>query len=329
MVFAASCLFLEAGPPTARSKLRLPQSGAKAPHSRLRPDFRALPLLSTAPLGAHFARTMNPEDSQHDHPPVGTMEPPKPAAAPARPAPNVSPVRKPAATISPNSGRGFDDDDDAPKGFKRFRMPIIIGVLAITGIVVAQRVLSTATNSPPPKQDVQEVHIMMPPPSTPPPPPPPPPQEVKQEEKMVVEEKQEEQQPDPTPQIQTALKATGAGGGLSGLGVGKGNGVFANRNGMSSEKMRWSAYSNAAGNQILAALRTNPATKKSVFRNEIRFWVDAAGRITRAVLVGTTGDPKLDATIRDEILVGRQLMEPPPEGMQMPIVMRAAGRRPN
>ncbi len=50
---------------------------------------------------------------------------------------------------------------------------------------------------------------------------------------------------------------------------------------------------------------------------------------TRATLAGTTSDPVLDQTIRDEVLNGLQLPQPPPSDMPMPIIMRIAESRTN
>ena len=60
-----------------------------------------------------------------------------------------------------------------------------------------------------------------------------------------------------------------------------------------------------------------------------RIWLDASGRITRATLTGSSGNPDIDAAIRTEILTGLQLQAPPPDGMPMPIVMRLKATRPN
>jgi len=61
---------------------------------------------------------------------------------------------------------------------------------------------------------------------------------------------------------------------------------------------------------------------------KIRVWADSTGRITKAHLTGSTGDPALDATLQNDILTGMQLDNPPPADMPMPIVMRVSARRP-
>ena len=149
-------------------------------------------------------------------------------------------------------------------------------------------------------------------------------EEKKQE--MIVEEKVEEAAPDPTPQVETALKGAGNTGMV--LKSGNGSGVFANRSNVSAEKMRWSAYAGQVKSRISQALESNPRTRKVSMKIDIHVWPDATGRITRAKLDTSTGDRALDETIR-EILTGLQISQPPPEGMPASIAMRISARRPN
>jgi hypothetical protein len=53
------------------------------------------------------------------------------------------------------------------------------------------------------------------------------------------------------------------------------------------------------------------------------------GRINRVQLVSSTGNSELDALIRDQVLGGMTLREPPPKDMPMPIVMRVTARSPS
>jgi TonB family protein len=64
-------------------------------------------------------------------------------------------------------------------------------------------------------------------------------------------------------------------------------------------------------------------------RVEAQVWLDASGKITRATLDRSTGDATLDETLKNEVLPGIQLAEPPPKGMRMPIPLRLTARRPN
>jgi outer membrane biosynthesis protein TonB len=70
-----------------------------------------------------------------------------------------------------------------------------------------------------------------------------------------------------------------------------------------------------------------PRTREAVVNQQVRLWPDASGRISRAHLVGSTGDPALDTAITDA-LTGLQLSEPPPSDMPAPILLRLSSRRP-
>jgi hypothetical protein len=71
------------------------------------------------------------------------------------------------------------------------------------------------------------------------------------------------------------------------------------------------------------------ATRNAAFQLEVRVWADLTGRVTRSLLASSTGDPQVDDAIKNKILNGLQLQEPPPAGMPMPIVMRFTARHPN
>jgi TonB family protein len=77
------------------------------------------------------------------------------------------------------------------------------------------------------------------------------------------------------------------------------------------------------------ALGRNPATKYANYSVKVRIWSDSTGRVTKAKLAGSTGDPRIDEAIRKGVFAGLVLPEPPPDGMPMPIVMRIAERRPD
>jgi len=122
------------------------------------------------------------------------------------------------------------------------------------------------------------------------------------------------------------------GQGTDGFGLGKsGNGAGGNGTGSGSghKGSRWGWYAGQVQSRIQEALRNNRKTRDAAMRIEVRIWPDSAGRIARAKLSGTTGDPAIDAALQNEVLTGLRLSEPPPEGMPIPIVMRLTARRPN
>jgi len=166
-----------------------------------------------------------------------------------------------------------------------------------------------------------------------PPPPPTPPQQPTPEQKLeqqheekidVPEEKPKDipEKPPEEPPIGTGIKGDGQGDGF-GLSGSGGNG-FGNGNGGS----RFDWYAGHVQRRIADALRNNSAIRQANMSVKVRVWADTTGRISRAQLAGSTGDPSLDSVIENQVLTGLQVSEGPPEGMPMPILLRLNARRP-
>ena len=237
---------------------------------------------------------MNPNDEEHGG--LATLQKPK--------------VPQPAVQ------EDWGDEDEAPTGFKKWRAPLIVAVLAAVGITYAVKILSKADGGGGRKDNAAMVQIQLPPA--------PPPEQMKEE--MIKQEEEKEEEPDPTPVESTAIK--GPPGGGPSLAAARPGNFFAKRS--DGGKTKWGWYASQVQTRIGDAMRKNPRTRKASARIEVRIWADAAtGRVTRAALVSSTGDTAMDAAIRDEVLTGLQLDQPPPEGMPMPIVMRVTARRPN
>jgi len=224
----------------------------------------------------------------------------------------------------------FDDDIDERSFLRKYG--IIIGVMAIiiTVVFVVARQLASSHSPPPHREEEITMIKMLPPPPTPPPPPPPP--EI-QEQKMIEqtpvdanEPKPDDKPAPPSPSLGTGIKGDGPadGFGLSGSG---GNGYLGGSGGHVGS--RWGWYAGEVQVAIGDALRKNNQTRTAGFRNEVRVWLDSTGRVTRVQLVSSTGDPAVDQAIKDNVLNGLQLPDPPPAGMPMPIVMRVTALRPN
>ena len=81
--------------------------------------------------------------------------------------------------------------------------------------------------------------------------------------------------------------------------------------------------------QIEAALRSNEKTRHAVMKIQVRLWSDSTGLINRVQLVSSTGNAELDAVIRDQVLGGMRLREPPPKDMPMPIITRVTAQSPS
>jgi TonB family protein len=113
------------------------------------------------------------------------------------------------------------------------------------------------------------------------------------------------------------LVGKGGGGMIGGRGkVGGGN----------ASRFGW--YAGRVQNSISAAIRNHQLTRSSRMSIKARIWVDRTGRVTRATIEGSSGDPAIDRALQSEILSGVQLPDPPPEDMPMPIVMRINASRP-
>ena len=217
----------------------------------------------------------------------------------------------------------FDDLPEPPAQnfFKRFRIAIIVTAVVIGGIVVVAKLASSGGSS---KRDTLTLVSIAPPPPPPvmtPPPPPPQPEEQKIEEPMIKEEAPKEV-PKDEPPLGTGIK--GPGGDNFGLGSGPGNGRIGGGDGS-----KWGWYASQVQSRIQQALQQNRKTRTASMSVNVRVWPDPNGRISRAQLAGSTGDPSLDNALRDEVLTGLQLPKPPPAGMLAPITLHVAARRPH
>jgi len=226
----------------------------------------------------------------------------------------------------------YPSEDQEERGF--FRRYGIVGIgaaLVAAGVTFVAQSFGRATAAPHRMPEVTMVKLI----ATPPPPPPsPPPQPKLVEEKMVEQMPVDsaEAKPDDSPAapaVDLGTSITGAGGpdafGLSGN---RGSGMLGG-GGSRGSGSRWGWYAAGVQTAIGDALRKNPRTREANFRVEARIWPDLTGRIARVTLTGSTGDTAVDTALKNEVLTGLQLKEPPPAGMPLPIVMRLTARRPN
>ena len=234
----------------------------------------------------------------------------------------------------------FPEEDDDPGFLQRHRGLVILAIVIVLGVVVtfAGKLLSGKAQS---SGRQSEVMVSLPPLPPPPPPkltptPPPPTeqptpdqqQDPKQmEEQPTVQKEEKPEAPKEKADAPLGTGITGPGGGPDlGLGSGLGGGGGYGGGGGGGSKYGW--YASQVQSRIADAVRGNPRTRKASMNVVIRIWPDPNGRITKARLSGSTGDPALDATIRNEILTGLQLSDPPPADMPLPIVMRLTAQRP-
>lgn len=104
-----------------------------------------------------------------------------------------------------------------------------------------------------------------------------------------------------------------------------GRGLLGGGNGGGS---RWGWYAAIVQKDIENAMRANPKTRNAVMQVTLRLWADSTGRIVRVQLASSTGNAEVDAALRNDVLAGVVLREPPPSDMPMPMVTRVSAHRP-
>jgi hypothetical protein len=219
----------------------------------------------------------------------------------------------------------FPESEDSDKQPFLRRHAATITVLLLAAIVVPFVITKLVRSGKSAVKPATLVMVALPPPPPPQPVQAVPPEPIQDQQTFQPEDKPEEEPPKPPdqPPIGTNIKGDGSSNGFN-LGNSGGNG-FGARN---SNATRFGWYAGQVQSTIGEALRNNRKTRTAELAVRARIWADQTGRVSRAQLSGSTGDPALDSAIRDEVLTGLRLREPPPPGMLMPIVLRLSAKRP-
>jgi protein TonB len=214
------------------------------------------------------------------------------------------------------------------------RSPAPLRLAASTLALALLAALAGCDKSPPKAHKAQSVKLL---PDTPPPPPP------KQEEKRPEPRKEDKPQPQlaqprptPAPEAPTLKSDEAAGngpgnglsagavtqdysGGVPGSGGGGGAAALTNRLAMTS-------YAQAATKALNEHLLREKALRQSDFRLSVNLWLQADGRLQRAELLGSTGDPQLDSALRDALQRFPGASAPLPDRMTQPLRLRVSNR---
>jgi len=92
---------------------------------------------------------------------------------------------------------------------------------------------------------------------------------------------------------------------------------------------RFGWYGAKVQDAVHQALDQNTKTRHASFSHlHIRLWIDSAGRVTRATVTGSSGDPVIDDVLKNQAFANVQITEPPPSDMPMPVVMTIDAARP-
>ena len=212
---------------------------------------------------------------------------------------------------------------------------VILVVAALIGSVwyVSKQPSNTRKAAP----VIEPINIILPPPPPvqPPPPPPPPKEEPppEEEEEMIEQapvEENEEPPDEPSPEPPSEDLGGGVAGGTGpaiGSGSGGGNRIGGTGRRGGGSKFGW--YAAKVQSSIRDALGRNAATRSATFSSlTVKVWADDSGRITRAQLVGSSGNPAVDQAIKNQILTGLMLPQAPPPDLPMPINLRISARKP-
>ena len=216
-------------------------------------------------------------------------------------------------------------EEEAPRGWLSivFRAGCGLLVFGAVGALIYSLAHQHVSTSPHNVTMITRVLLPPPPPSKPPPPEP-----VKQQPKMETP-KLQEKQPD-KPQIKqvqapphSPLTAeAGTGPNPYGLAVGNGSGdVIGGGNGTGGSG--WQLYAGLIRSQVEGALRRDDKTRYGRWSVSVAVWLSAAGSVTRADIVGSSGDAGVDGAIRRD-LDGLGVGEAPPQGMPQPVHLRIA-----
>jgi hypothetical protein len=210
-----------------------------------------------------------------------------------------------------------DDYDEEGQGYGRYVRPAVvvvvtlcIGAAAWYGIHNTAGVRREAPPLPP------MVALM-------PPPPPPPPKEKPPEPEKKIEEVQkpvEEPKPMDAPKPLTINGPAQAGSDSFNIGAGDGSGTVG---GTGFGEANYARY---MGAQFQQSIQQDDQINRLVFAADIGVWVDASGHVTRATILATSGDAKVDKVLVSDI-EGLTLDEAPPLGMRFPQRIRVRGHR--
>ncbi len=225
-----------------------------------------------------------------------------------------------------------EDDNDAPKGVRRF-VPLIIGVVLLIAAAVAMYIVMNSTVGKAKKEPPTMTAVLLPPP---PPPPPPPPQE-KPPEPVETTKPVPVETPTPTPQkadtpaavsIDAASEAGGdafglKGGGPGGMGGAGSTGTGAGPGGGGISDAFYGRYLSGA---LQERVENEKKISRQVFTADFNIWIDGSGRVTKAVLVRSSGEASRDAIVQ-ALLEAVRGLDTPPASLRFPQKIAVRGRK--
>lgn len=217
-------------------------------------------------------------------------------------------------------------EEEAETGWLTYAGRIGFGPLVFGAVGALIYSLAHQQASAPRHNVTMITRILLPPP---PPPKPPPPEPVKEQPKLEtpkIQEKQPEKAPPKPVQAPPHSPLTaeaGTGPNTYGLQVGNGGGDVIGGGGGTGDRNGWQLYAGTIRSQIEGALRRDDKTRYGRWRISVAIWLSASGTVTRADIVGSSGDSAVDGAIKGD-LDGLGVGEAPPQGMPQPVHLRIA-----
>jgi periplasmic protein TonB len=159
----------------------------------------------------------------------------------------------------------------------------------------------------------------------PPPPPPPPPKQQPEVEKKIEEPKPVDQQPktaNSAPKTITEAGPAQAGSDAFGIQAGSGDGDVGSGGGFGDAN-----YTRYLGSALQQTIQNDDRINHQVFTADMAVWVNPDGRVTRATVLKSSGDPKIDEDLVTALQDMPALDEPPPTDLEFPQRVRIEGRR--
>ncbi len=89
---------------------------------------------------------------------------------------------------------------------------------------------------------------------------------------------------------------------------------------------RWTSYASELNSRFKALFDGDSQLAGRDLDMTIELWIGPEGRIARAQLVGSSGDPAVDTRLRNKVLA-QFTLPPPSKDMPMPVKVRVAGKR--
>jgi outer membrane biosynthesis protein TonB len=243
--------------------------------------------------------------------------------------------------MTPPPGRHrYADSGDERGWLARHALPLLTLALTAAGIAFLGVFVAGEDHAQPAPKPIPQVTLLKPPPPPPPKVEPPKPKEIETKappEKALIEAPRPIETPkelpplpkldDGPPKGALGLDAVGEGagdgyglvgqpGGRGLIGSGQGGG-----GGTAGGRFAW--YAGVIEASLKDALDRHEQTRDRRFRDvALQVWVDGVGRITRARLIGSTGDAEIDRLLVADVLPGLALRQPPPAELTFPIAMR-------